>query len=407
MCWKGNLDLPETEEGGDACAIFTDPGTPNQFWSFGNGWVSTANINKYYDDLYGTYGYAVGWTQNYGGYSSYAVKNTTLSNPINLNTSGRDMQLHTGWDFTTMRGIALSTSSPYAFQLTSPIEQSGGGGGKELDKNTALQISTGRTGAVSANGANFYFTVGDINVNGEAIDFPELHDTIKITSDRQLFENLISKPFALSDASDFSYGVQYGVTDSIAAVSAVGDDHYVRFKVDLLDANTGEIIGTFDDVKYSALHIEKYNNIGYEVDTKGIGNRTVRLRLSISTTLSPEYSLGSVVSPGSAALSKNGTTKKQIDYKGTNVITDYALDQNYPNPFNPATTISFALPKDGVVTLKIYDALGREVQTLVNEFKSSGRYTAEFDASRLASGIYIYKLVSGDYSAVKKMMLVK
>lgn len=90
-----------------------------------------------------------------------------------------------------------------------------------------------------------------------------------------------------------------------------------------------------------------------------------------------------------------------------NSISDFNLKQNYPNPFNPSTTISYALPKDGMVTIKIYDALGREVQTLVDEFQQTGRYTAEFDASRLASGIYIYKLVSGDYSAVKKMLLIK
>ncbi|MBI2428903.1 MAG: T9SS type A sorting domain-containing protein [Ignavibacteriales bacterium] len=99
--------------------------------------------------------------------------------------------------------------------------------------------------------------------------------------------------------------------------------------------------------------------------------------------------------------------KKQIKTFLVNSPSDYALDQNYPNPFNPNTTISYSLPKDGIVVIKIYDALGREVRTLVNEFKSTGRYTADFDASRLASGIYIYKLVSGDYSAVKKMILLK
>jgi hypothetical protein len=88
-------------------------------------------------------------------------------------------------------------------------------------------------------------------------------------------------------------------------------------------------------------------------------------------------------------------------------VTDYALDQNYPNPFNPVTTISYALPQDGLVLLKIYDALGREVSTLVNEFKQTGRYAATLDASKLSSGVYLYKLTSGKYSATKKMMLVK
>ncbi|MHB1049066.1 MAG: T9SS type A sorting domain-containing protein [Bacteroidota bacterium] len=88
-------------------------------------------------------------------------------------------------------------------------------------------------------------------------------------------------------------------------------------------------------------------------------------------------------------------------------LYEFSLKQNFPNPFNPITTMSYALPQDGLVMLKIYDALGREVSTLVNEFKQTGRYNASFDASKLSSGVYIYKLVSGKYTATKKMMLVK
>jgi len=85
----------------------------------------------------------------------------------------------------------------------------------------------------------------------------------------------------------------------------------------------------------------------------------------------------------------------------------YSLSQNYPNPFNPTTTIKYGIPKAGNVTLKIYDLLGREVTTLVNESKQPGVYTADFNATNMASGIYLYKIESGDYSAVKKMMLIK
>ncbi len=80
---------------------------------------------------------------------------------------------------------------------------------------------------------------------------------------------------------------------------------------------------------------------------------------------------------------------------------------HYPNPFNPATTISYQIPKDGQVTIKVFDALGRGIKTLVDEFKSSGQYSVRFDASRLASGIYFYSIRSGNYNAVKKMLLLK
>ena len=89
------------------------------------------------------------------------------------------------------------------------------------------------------------------------------------------------------------------------------------------------------------------------------------------------------------------------------VIKDYALAQNYPNPFNPITTITYQLPKSGSVTLKIYDMLGKEVMTLVNEQKEMGRYTVQFDASSLASGMYVYQLRVNDYTSTKKMLLLK
>ena len=89
------------------------------------------------------------------------------------------------------------------------------------------------------------------------------------------------------------------------------------------------------------------------------------------------------------------------------VPVKFTLGQNFPNPFNPSTLINFSIPKQNFVTLKIYDLLGRELKTLVNEMKSPGEYNIEFNASDLPSGIYFYKLASGNYSDVKRMTLIK
>jgi hypothetical protein len=89
------------------------------------------------------------------------------------------------------------------------------------------------------------------------------------------------------------------------------------------------------------------------------------------------------------------------------VITDFRLSQNYPNPFNPSTTISWQSPVSGHQTLKIYDVLGNEVATLVNEFRNAGSYEVDFDASKLSSGVYFYKLQAGDFVQTKKMLLMK
>ena len=89
------------------------------------------------------------------------------------------------------------------------------------------------------------------------------------------------------------------------------------------------------------------------------------------------------------------------------VPVEFALMQNYPNPFNPSTTIKYAIPASTLVTIKVFDILGKEVETLVNEQKEPGFYEAQFNASRLSSGIYIYSIITRDFVQSKKMMLVK
>ena len=86
---------------------------------------------------------------------------------------------------------------------------------------------------------------------------------------------------------------------------------------------------------------------------------------------------------------------------------EFVLHQNYPNPFNPITSILYEVPHNGKVILKVYDALGSEVATLVNEVKETGRYEVEFNAANLSSGIYFYRLESNNFSASKKLILMK
>ena len=89
------------------------------------------------------------------------------------------------------------------------------------------------------------------------------------------------------------------------------------------------------------------------------------------------------------------------------VPSSFALEQNFPNPFNPTTMIRYSIPKSGMVTLKIYNILGQEVATIVNGHQTAGTYTASFNASRLASGVYFYRLSVGNFNNVKKMLLLK
>jgi hypothetical protein len=86
---------------------------------------------------------------------------------------------------------------------------------------------------------------------------------------------------------------------------------------------------------------------------------------------------------------------------------EFKLYQNYPNPFNPATMIRFQIAKRGHVLMKVYDVLGREVVTLVNDVKEPGTYTVQWNATNFASGVYFYRLDAGSYTSVKKLLLLK
>jgi len=109
---------------------------------------------------------------------------------------------------------------------------------------------------------------------------------------------------------------------------------------------------------------------------------------------------------------------KQIDFNGAFAYSDiievnvaapieFALQQNYPNPFNPSTLISYSIPQNSFVTLKVYDVLGNEVATLVNQTQSAGKYDVRFDASSLSNGVYMYSIKTDNFSSTKKMILMK
>lgn len=111
---------------------------------------------------------------------------------------------------------------------------------------------------------------------------------------------------------------------------------------------------------------------------------------------------------------------KQIDYNGNFEYFDlngeveiaapkkFEMSQNYPNPFNPTTKIDFELPTDSKVNLKVYNILGKEISIIFNdEFKKAGYYTVYFDGSNLATGLYFYRITANDYTAIKKMVILK
>jgi hypothetical protein len=96
-----------------------------------------------------------------------------------------------------------------------------------------------------------------------------------------------------------------------------------------------------------------------------------------------------------------------VELPGESVPVKYTLEQNYPNPFNPITTIDFAIEEPGNVKVTVFNMLGQEVAKLTDKHYQAGRYTLAWDASNMASGLYFYKIVAGDFSMTKKMTLLR
>jgi hypothetical protein len=107
-----------------------------------------------------------------------------------------------------------------------------------------------------------------------------------------------------------------------------------------------------------------------------------------------------MIEAGNNYLSVNDEAKAEMPHS-------YNLYQNYPNPFNPITRIGYQLPASAFVVLKVFDVLGREIETLVNKHQNADNHSVQFNASNLPSGVYFYRLQAGNYSAINKTLLLK
>ena len=162
------------------------------------------------------------------------------------------------------------------------------------------------------------------------------------------------------------------------------------------------------------------NEVYYKISTDGGANWLGDTRLTNDAGASNTPSINISGAALHIVWSDNRDGNTEIYYKrnpsgnpigivhvSTTIPSGYSLDQNYPNPFNPVTNIQFALPNAGYVKLAVYDMNGKEVAVLVNGQLAAGTYKADYNASSLSSGVYFYKLTAKDFTATKKMILIK
>ena len=311
-----------------------------------------------------------------------------------LPTIGKYIQASNGPSANSMYAVVHRNVSPFEFQTT----QSLGSLPKIIISNS------GREGIISKGNAEFGFVIADVTCNGDVVAFENVNDTTVIANIGDLNNYLYTTTFTPNEVSDLVFSIAYGTNDSLEAINALTDGSNISFTLELVDANTNEIISTLDSFVFDENNICSYGEQSYNINMQGIGNRNVKLRAISYTSFNGSYNLANIYAE-SNILGKNNS--RELSFNGGSVITTYDLYQNYPNPFNPSTTIKFQIPKDGIVTLKVYDILGNELSTLINEQKTQGRYEINFNASSLASGVYVYKLQAGEYISSKKMILLR
>ena len=173
-----------------------------------------------------------------------------------------------------------------------------------------------------------------------------------------------------------------------------------------------------NDVTLSWMTATELNNSGFNVERKTGEENWTELGFIQGHGTTTETQVYSFIDKD-LAVGKFNYRVKQVDFDGSykyynlnqeveiTTLTDYALLQNYPNPFNPTTKIKYSVPFDGFVNIAVFNILGEKVANIINSVHKAGNYELTFDATNLASGMYIYRMEAGDFISIKKMMILK
>ncbi|MCZ7603959.1 MAG: T9SS type A sorting domain-containing protein [Melioribacteraceae bacterium] len=273
----------------------------------------------------------------------------------------------------------------------------------------------------------------DLSVNAYlAADAEYLYFAFDITDDVNSIDTTIAT--YLTDGADLFIGLYnwHGLSH-VAHQRGIEPDYQFRFVSNaIIAANIGDAVikrpgedyvfmerfpsGYFIEGRMSFEEISQLANPDDILYTPDLGHR-IKIDYSLNDADATGQREGIMtLSPNNEDQSWNNVSRWTYTWIGNSMISDveddeltlsFELSQNYPNPFNPTTTINYTVPTNELVTLKVFNILGQEVKTLVNKVQNAGHHTVSFDASTLASGVYIYRLSSGNFVNTKKMMLIK
>lgn len=352
-----------------------------------DGYVTSVNVNT----IGNTSSFVMAYYEDEGDENTHFVKKENLSAVLEANSTGKYLAVMAGNSYANSKIMSFNESAlPYYFNFSNTLNT--------ISKAGESSVSEKILSASNESGVKFY-GIGDIEIDGVKIDFPEKQDSINIADKR-----ILSQPFRLSESSAVTYKLTSGKSVSDSATKVSDYERNMKFKLEIIDAATGNTFSNLNEKTFIGFADTSEMGTGY-YKIKGLKNEGLA-QLKVSVVNPSQDMQYNVINKYSKKSSIQKSFKEEINIESS-IPVIYALSQNYPNPFNPSTVISYDIPQASRVTLKVYDILGREVADLVNEFKEAGRYNVKFDASHLSTGIYIYQLRANDYVSVKKMSFVK
>ena len=333
------------------------------------------------------------------GYNRYFTRNASgaYSSPSTLSPAGADIHLSNGYQFSDIKSITFKTADGLPYMLKKSTMSL-----SKLSKTSSYM--TGRKGVIVKGVMEFVFEISDVMLNGQNIQFSDYPDTLAVKGLKDLNDRTRSVDMNLNKESELLFSHKYYVVNEDQAEKLLSDNDEVKFKVELVRSSDDYVVGVIKEMVYNKNNADAFESKDFKLDCSGLKADNYYLRLKTAVKGKAEYFMGNGLN-GSESLEKK--EYEDLEVAGVSLPLTYELQQNYPNPFNPVTSIAYAVPNAGKVTITVYDIRGRMVKKLLDTYKEPGRYTVKFDGKALSSGLYIYRLKSGDFITERKMLLVK